>query len=104
MFRKIDLKSSIISAAIAGILFCIPVYIFIQRADYRESWLLYMGSFLFFIAMWIHTMYDSRKRRDNESTVALVFASHVATIMGVVVASVLSFLLLVMLVPGYLDG
>jgi hypothetical protein len=104
MFRKIDFKSSIISATIAAVLFCIPVYIFIQRADYRESWLLYMGSFLFFIVMWIHTLHDSKKRQDNESTVALVFASHVVTIMGIVIAAFLSFLLLVMLVPGYLDS
>lgn len=104
MFRKIDLKSTLISASIAAILFCIPVYIFIVRAHYIDSWLLYMGSFLFFIVMWIHTLYDSKKRRDSESTVALVFASHVTTVAGVIIATILSFFLLATLVPGYLDS
>jgi hypothetical protein len=104
ILRKIDWKPALLSAILGGILFCVPIYIFIVRAHYTDSWLLYMGSFLFFIVMWIHTLYDSRKRRHNESTIALVFASHVTTFMGVIIASILSFVLLALLVPGYLDS
>jgi hypothetical protein len=104
MFKKIDIKTTLISASIAAILFCIPAFIYIYKADYTKSWLLYFGSFLFFIVMWVHTMHDSKKRGENESTVALVFASHVTTIAGVILSTFFCFLILVALVPGYLDG
>lgn len=104
MFKKIDLRATLISGAIAAVLFCIPVFIYICNARYTQSWLLYIGSFLFFIVMWIHTMRDSKKRGENESTIALVFASHVATITGIVIACFLCFLMLVVLIPGYLGS
>jgi hypothetical protein len=94
----------LISGAIAAMLFCVPEYIFIVNADYRQSWLLYMGSFLFLIVMWIHILRDSKKRGNNESTVALVFSSHVTTIVGILFAVLLSFILLATLIPGYLGS
>lgn len=103
MFKKVDFKSTIISAVIAAVLFCVPVVAYISSASYRQSWLLYLGSFLFLIVIWVHTMLDNKKRDMNESTVAMVFASHMATIAGVIVSCLLCFILLVLLVPGYLE-
>jgi cytochrome bd-type quinol oxidase subunit 2 len=92
MFRKLNKRSTLISGAIAGILFCIPAFIYIRSANYEQSWMLYMGSFLFMIVIWVHTMLDSKKRDDNESTVALVFASHMATIVGIIISCLISCL------------
>src|ERR1044071_2045407 len=100
MFKKINWRRTVLFAAIAAILFCIPVYIYIYDAQYSKSWLLYMGSFLFFITIWIHTMQDSAKRGNSESTVALVFASHVTVITGIIMSVILCFLLLSVFVPG----
>lgn len=105
MLRKVDIRSTLITGALGAILFCIPVFIYLRLANYDESWLLYLGSILFMIVMWVHTMRDSKKRaNNNESTVALVFASHVATITGVIFSCLLCFLLLVLLVPGYMQS
>ncbi|MET0394059.1 MAG: hypothetical protein ABW019_12995 [Chitinophagaceae bacterium] len=71
---------------------------------YRASWLLYAGSFLFFVVMWMHTLHDCRQRGYNESTVAMVFGAHVATVLGVLLATFFSFLLLVAFVPGFLHA
>jgi len=57
---------------------------------------------MFMIAMWVHTIVDSKDRGNNESTVALVFASHMATIAGIIFSCLLSFLLLLILIPGYM--
>jgi hypothetical protein len=104
MLRKVDIRTTIIAALAGALLFCIPVYIYLRYPQYSETWLLYLGSFLFMIVMWIHTMRDSKKRaNNNENTVALIFASHVATTLGVIVACGLSFLLLCLFVPGYLQ-
>lgn len=104
MFRKINFRDTVIYALAGALAFCIPVFIYIYRAQYTQSWLLYIGSFLFMIVMWIHTMRSSKKRGQDESTVALVFASHVTTIAGVVLACFFCFLMMVLLVPGYLGS
>jgi hypothetical protein len=104
MFKKINWPRTLLFAALGAILFCIPVFIYIQDALYTRTWLLYMGSFLFFIVMWIHAMYDSSKRGNNESTVALIFASHVTAIIGIIISVVLCFILLSIFVPGYLHA
>jgi hypothetical protein len=102
MLKKIDIRSTLISAGIAAILFCVPAFIYVYNADYTKSWLLYLGSFLFLIVIWVHTLRDSKKRGENESTVALVFASHAVTVAGIIFACFLCFLILVILIPGYL--
>lgn len=102
MFKKLDIKSTLTAGAVAAILFCIPVYLYIQYANYEQSWLLYLGSFLFMIVMWMHTIRESRKRDNSESTVALVFASHMATVAGILFSCLLCLLLLIIFVPGYL--
>lgn len=104
MFRKIDVRSTAIAATIAAVLFSLMACVYILNANYTMSWLLYIGNVLFGIVMWIHTLRDNKKRGENESTVALVFSSHVATIAGIILSCVLCFLLLVILVPGYLGG
>lgn len=104
MFKKLNIKSTLISGTIAGLLFSIPVYIYIQFASFRESWLLYTGSFLFVIVIWIHTIRDNKQRAQNESTVSLIFNSLMATLAGIIFSCLTCFILLVVLIPGYLDN
>ena len=102
MLKKINLRSTLISGLIAAILFCIPVFFHIRSANYKNSWLLYFGSFLFMIVIWIHTMQDSKK--DGIMKVQwLVFASHMATLAGIIISCGICLLMLIILVPGYLD-
>jgi len=103
MLRKVNIFRTVISGLIAAALFSILVYVFISDNTYTNSWLLYFGSFLFLVVIWIHTIRENKKQSENESTVALVFISHMATIAGIIFSVVLSFLLLSLLVPGYLD-
>jgi hypothetical protein len=103
MFSKVNWRSTIIAGAIAALLYCITAFIYIQQADYTQSWILFLGAGLFFFTMAIHTVKESRKRGGNESTVALVFESHVTTIVGIILSSVICFILLSILVPGYLE-
>lgn len=103
MLQKVNIRATIITAIIAALVFCVPASIYISRASYRDTWLLYLGSFLFFITIWVHTMMDSLRRKNNESTVALIFASHMATIAGIILSCLACFILLTVMVPGYLQ-
>ena len=104
MFRKIHWPASLKAAITSAFLFSIPAFIYIKKADFTQSWLLFLGCILFFFTMAIHTVRESGKRGGNESTVALVFESHITTVTGILAACLLSFLLLVILVPGYLHA
>lgn len=104
MFKKVNWFLTLIAATTAAVVFSIPVFFYLYDATYRESWLLFLGNFLFLVVIWIHTLRDNKKRSQNESTVSMVFASHMATISGVLISCLLCFLLLIFLVPGYLDS
>jgi hypothetical protein len=104
MFKKVNLRRSLITGLIAAILFSIPTFMFIKSANYMKAWWLYMGSFLFLAVSFYHTLKENQKRGQNESTVALIFVSHTTTIIGVLFSCLFSFILLSILVPGYLES
>ncbi len=104
MFKKVNFFATLVTSLAGGVLFSVPVFFFIRDNAYTESWLLYLGSFLFLTVIWIHTVRENKKRREDESTVALIFISHVATIAGIIISCIICFLLLVTMVPGYLDS
>jgi hypothetical protein len=105
MLKKVNIRSTLTYGLIGAVAFCIPIFFYIQSANYEDSWLLYLGSFFFMIVASIYTMQDSKKRRNNESTIALVFSSHLTTITGIILSCIICLLMLIIFVPGYLgDG
>lgn len=102
LFKKINWKSTLIASSIAAILFSICAGVFINRADYVDSWILYLGSVLFFFTIAYFTTTTSRKRGWNESTVSLVFAAQVATISGILISVSLCFILLAVMTPHFI--
>jgi len=104
MLKKVNLVSSLRAGALAAFLFSMPAVVFILSADYTLSWLLYVGSFMFLVVIWVHIMQEHHKRKENESTVSLVFASHITTIIGVFISCIICFILMLIFVPGYLSG
>jgi hypothetical protein len=102
MFKKINFRRTLVAGSIAALLFCIPAYIFIKQAEYKQSWILFLGSSFFLVVMAINTYLDIKKRGGDESTVTMVFAAHMATLAGVLIACIICFILLAVMVPGYL--
>jgi len=102
MFKKINWKYTFISAFIAAFLFCICAFIFINKADYTVSWILYLGSVMFFFTMAITTVKENRKRGGDESTVSLVFASLVTTFVGIIISVITCFILLMIMDKGFI--
>ena len=103
MWKKLNLRATLIAGALAAFLFSIPAFFYIRSSNYNLTGLLYVGSFLFMAVIAIHTLRDNKKRAENESTVALVFNSHMATITGVIISCILCLIMLVFMVPGYLE-
>jgi amino acid transporter len=104
MFKKINWTPTFIAASIAAVAFCIPVFFYINMANYTETWLLYLGSFLFLVVMWFDTTYENKRRGENESMVTMVFATNVTTIVGIIFSCIICFIMLSVLVPNYLGA
>lgn len=100
MFKKINWKYTFISASIASFLFCICAFIYISKTDYTASWILYLGSAAFFFTVSIVTVIDNNKRGGNESTVAMVLASHTITIIGIIISVIACLVMLSIIDPG----
>jgi hypothetical protein len=103
MIKKLNLVSNVVNGGIAALLACIPVFFYIHDASYTQSWLIYVGSFFFAVVIAVHLLRESKRRGGNESTVFMVFESHVTVVIGVFIACVICFLLLSTMVPGYLS-
>jgi hypothetical protein len=101
MFKRIDVWINLRNGIIAGVLFSICVFAYIRETDYIDSWLVYVGSFLFFVVIVIDILLFNNRRGKNANTVTMIFSSHVTTIIGVLAACIISFILLSFLVPGY---
>ena len=71
-------------------------------ADYTASWILYVGSLLFFFTIAITTVKASKIRGGDESTGGLVFASLVTTIVGVLLSVLFCFILLMIIDSGFI--
>lgn len=104
MFRKVNWAHSLTYGIVGAVLFSIAALIFIQRASYTDSWLLYVGSMAFFITMIVGLISYNKKRGGDESSAAMVFQGHITTIVGVLASLLICFLLLTIFVPGYLGA
>jgi hypothetical protein len=102
--NKIHWRHYLTYAIGAAILYCIPAVIYLIRASYTEAWLLYVGNFLFLITIVAFLFSFNNRRRQDASTTSMLTAGHITTVAGIVIACVLCFLLLVILVPGYLHA
>ena len=104
MGRKINLKFTLQFAITGAISFSIPVYFFIRESMYSKTWLLFLGVFLFFIVTVIHTLVNGNRRGEPGTPVELIFESELITITAIILCCVISFILLVIFVPGYLGN
>jgi hypothetical protein len=104
VLKQIHWKHYLIYAMAAAIVYCIPVALYLIRATFTQAWLLYLGNFLFLIVVIVFLFSFNRQRGQNASTVSMLVAGHITVVMGIIVACILGFILLVIFVPGYLDA
>lgn len=103
MLKPFNPKPYLIYGLLGAVVYSIPVIIFLSNPEYSQSWLLYLGNLLFLFAI-VGFLYAFNKRRsENAGTLAMLTAGVIATVTGIVISCLLAFLLLVIMVPGYLS-
>jgi Na+/proline symporter len=99
MLKGIRLKPYILHSLVAALVYSLPVVFFLQSADYTSAWLLYTGNFLFLLVIVYFLFVFNAKRAENAGTLAMLTASSITTVMGTVMAVLLSLVLLFVFVP-----
>ena len=100
MFKRLNLLSYLKYSLIAAIVYCIPVAIFVKNGTYTDAWLLYLGNGLFLCPIAIFLLSFNRKRKENASSISMLFAGHATAVMGILVACLISFIILIIFIPG----
>ena len=104
MFKKEYLSDYIKSAIIAAVVFAVPMVMFLKSANYQSTYLLYIGNFLFLISIGIFVLAFNKKKADNASTQTLRAVGHVATILGVLLSTIVAAIALFILVPDIFNS
>jgi Na+/proline symporter len=104
MNKPFEPKPYLFYGLLGAVVYSVPVAIFLSSPEYSQTWLLYLGNLLFLFVIVTFMFRFNRKRSENASTLAMLTAGHITTVMGIVAAVILAFLLLVILVPGYLSS
>jgi predicted acyltransferase len=102
MFKNPFFKVSLLFGLMAAIAYSIAAFVFIQKAVYTESWILYVGNFAFMTVIACFLFYVSRLKDNNSTTLSLIGAGEKTVIIGMAAAALLSFILLLILVHGLL--
>lgn len=94
MLKNIQWGTYLIWGSVAAVAYSIPAFFYIRNSMFRDSWLLYVGNFLFLLVLAAFVITFNRKRRDNASTGAMVLTGHIVTVIGVVLSVVLALIML----------
>jgi carbon starvation protein CstA len=99
MFKKEYLFSYFIFGLLAAIAFCIPVMFYLRTPEFKDTWLLFLGNAFFLVVISVYILLLNKRNNENASTQNLNAAGHVVSIVGVVLACIISFILLILVVP-----
>jgi Na+/proline symporter len=100
MLKSLHWKRYIGYAAVAAILYSIPVYLFLKFTVWSQTWLLYLGNFLFMILVAAFLLIFNRRKNENASSTAMVTAGAIVTVLGILISCLICFLLISIMVPG----
>jgi hypothetical protein len=100
MLKGIHWQHYIKYAVVAAILYCIPVFFFLKTTAWSQTWLLYLGNALFMVAVVNALLWFNHSRHGNASSMAMVLAGVITTILGIIISFAICFLLLSVMIPG----
>ncbi|MDQ6814055.1 MAG: hypothetical protein M3040_09970 [Bacteroidota bacterium] len=100
MFKKEYLSFYLTAAIIATILYCIPMVMFVRSADYNNTYLLFIGNFLFLIVIGAFVLFFNKRKGENASTQTMRAAGHIATVFGIVLSCLAAFIAISVFIPS----
>jgi hypothetical protein len=86
-------------AIAAALVYCITVYFYIKHMMYAESYILYVGNFLFAAVIGIFIAWFYKKHESDIGTIRLVVLGAKAAVLGIVITCFFCLLMLFIFVP-----
>ena len=103
MLRLVKWHMCLRWAVIPAVIFSIAVFFYIDKADYSLSWILFLGSILFFFCIAIFTVVAGNKKGMGDTIGSLVFASYLTTVFAILLCLAGCIILLYFMEPGFIS-
>ena len=100
MIKSQLLKVYIGFAFAAAFAYALPVYFFIESADYTKSWLLFTGNFFFMLVIGFFPFYIRRSALRPYRMLAMITASMKQVFRSLIICLLTGIILLIILAPG----
>ena len=97
MFKNHSIKSYLVYSVIAALLYSVVAYLFIRNQTFSSSWILYIGNALFGCCIAVFIILYNKKRKENAGTGTMIAAGHMVTVMGVIIACIISLVLFLLM-------
>ncbi len=94
------LRQVLTASFIAALLYCVTVYVYIVHMSFQETYILYIGNFLFATVIAIFIAWFYKQHQSDIGTIRLVVIGGKAAFAGIVMACIITLILLLILVPS----
>lgn len=89
VFNRQHIREYFSYGSIAAILYAVPVWMFLARNNYEYFYFLYIGIGLFMFTIFFYALRLVNRPYDRKRAVSMLIAGNLATLAGVVIASLL---------------
>lgn len=93
LFDRQHLMDYTFYGILSGIFYSISVWLYLYGREFREGWIMYVGSAFFAFVIMLYIVKLWQEKADLRKSIKNVYAGHIATLTGVVVSIILTILL-----------
>lgn len=104
LFDRRHMREYGLWGTVAGLAYAIPVLVYLAMANYYYTAILFIGSILFMFVVLAYTLKLTRRRPEYKSTWAMIIASHMVILTGIIVSVLVSLVLCFVFIPGFMSG
>ncbi len=94
------IKQVLAFAFAAAFLYCIAAFFYIKKMSFEETFILYVGNFLFAAVIAIFIGWFYKQHQTDISTIRLVIIGGKAAFAGIIVACIMILVMLLLFVPA----
>lgn len=99
ILNKQHIRQYLLYGSIAAVFYIIPFIIFLTRNQYENFYILFIGTGLFMAVIFYYTLRLIKQPYDKKRTLSMIFAGHLATLTGILIASILVIVIFLFFFP-----
>jgi len=104
MAKKKRWSSYLKYAAVAALVYAVPMFLYLRNAAFESTWLLYLGNGLFLAFMFLFVIMYNKKKEADANTLSTLAATHMATLLAIGILLIVATVCILFMVPGLFDS